>query len=303
MRTRERRHVIYRQYDRAGLDAQYNLRARVPGFQDYYDGWRAWSDRVAAALPGHLDLAYGPTDAEKLDLFVPEGAPGDLGAPIHVFIHGGYWRAMDKADFRYVAEGLVPHGAAVAVVNYALVPAVTIDEIVRQNQAALAWLWHNAADYGGDPEKIFVSGHSAGGHLTAMMMAADWPAFDPALPKDLVKGGCAISGVFDLEPVRLCYLNDDMGMDADTAARNSPIRHLNRVTPAPLILCVGGDETDEFLRQQAAFADAWAQNVTSAGAPVTVVDAPGHHHFTVVDELARADSPLNRAVRDQMSLP
>jgi arylformamidase len=224
-----------------------------------------------------------------------------------VFIHGGYWRAMDKADFRYVAEGLVPAGAMVAVVNYALVPSVDIDEIVRQNRAALAWLWHHAADYGGDPNRIFVSGHSAGGHLTAMMMATDWPGFDRALPKDLVKGGCAISGVFDLEPVRLCYLNDDMGMDEATAARNSPIWLLDRMTPAPLILCVGGIETDEFHRQQADFAAAWAAAWSAApppaGAPLTVVDAPGMHHFVVVDELAKAESPLNRAVRDQMSLP
>lgn len=287
--------MIYRDYDRAGLDAQYNLRARVPDFEDYYQGWRDWSERVTGELPHHLDLAYGPTDAEKLDLFVPEGA---RNAPIHVFIHGGYWRAMDKADFRYIAAGLVPAGAIVAVVNYALVPAVTIDEIVRQNRAALAWLWHHAADYGGDPDRIFVSGHSAGGHLTAMMMATDWPGFDSALPRDLVKGGCAISGVFDMEPVRLCYLNDDMGMDAATAARNSPIRLLDAVTPAPLILCVGGAETDEFQRQQADFAAAWQKT----GAPLTVVDAPGQHHFVVVDELAKAGRPLNRAVCDQMSL-
>ncbi len=288
--------MLYHGYDKAGLDAQYNLRERVPDFETHYAGWRQWSDRAADSLPCHLDLAYGPSDAETLDLFVPDNADG---APVHVFIHGGYWRAMDKADFRYMAEGLVPYGSIVAVVNYALIPGVDIDEIVRQNRAALAWLWHNVRQYGGNPEKIHVSGHSAGGHLTAMMLLTDWPAYDAALPADLVKGGCAISGVFDLEPVRLCYLNDDMGMDAATARRNSPQALLAGPVSAPLIVCVGGDETDEFHRQQAAYADAWS----AAGGPLQVVDAPGMHHFVVVDALAKPDSPLNKAVREQMSLP
>lgn len=287
--------MTYRNYDREGLDAQYNLRLLVENVPGYFERWQRWSGNSRRRLAGTLDVAYGEKPGERMDVFASSRSGG--AAPVHVFIHGGYWHSRDKAEFSYLAEGLVEAGTVVVLLNYSLAPEADMDEIVRQNRAALVWLWHRAGDYGGDRERIFVSGHSAGGHLAAMMAITDWPAFDPDLPVDLVKGGCAISGIYDLEPIRLCYLNDIVGLDGDMAARNSPIRHIPP-RAAPLILCVGGDETPEYQRQQAEFADAWRQ----AGHGLALVEAPGHHHFTVVDELGRAGSALNSALRRQMSL-
>lgn len=284
---------LYLGYDRAALDAQYFLRGRVPDFQDYFDRYRQWSDQAKRELGATLDIAYGPSPAETLDIF----PCADHGRPVHVFIHGGYWQAMDKADFAFVAYGFRPKNAVTVTVNYALAPTVRMDEIVRQNRAALAWVWRNAPRFGGDPNRIHVSGHSAGGHLTAMMCLTDWPSFAPGLPKDLVKGGLAISGLFDLEPVRLCYLNDKLGLDAAEARRNSPI-HLLPATAPELLFCVGDAETDEFLRQQAEFLAAWR----ARGLPAREIPAPGLHHFSVIEALAKPGTALNEAAIHQMGL-
>lgn len=276
--------TIYRDYDQKALDAEYFLRRLVPDFQDYFDRYATASADVRATLSGQTDVAYGPGEAEKLDIFVPDGASG---APVHVFIHGGYWQAMDKSDFDFVAAGLAPRGAVVVVVNYSLAPTVGMDEIVRQNRAALAWTWRNAESYGGDPRRIHVSGHSAGGHLTAMMAATDWPAFDDDLPADLVKSGLAISGLFDLEPIQLNYLNEVLGMDEETAQRNSP-----QLLPAPdgvsLVLTVGGLETDEFRRQTADY----GSYLENHGCAVETSYPEGLHHFSIVDEMGSPDSTL-----------
>jgi len=284
---------LYLGYDQAGLDAQLNLRAAVPDAERYFKLYEETSAEARATLPCRLDVAFGPSPEETLDIF----PAADPGAPIHVFIHGGYWRAFSKNEFSGIARGLAPAGATTMIVNYALAPAVDMAEIVRQCRAALAWAWRHGAEHNGDKGRIFVSGHSAGGHLTAMMAATDWPAFDAELPADLVKGGCAISGIYELEPIRLSYLNADIRLAPDDVARFSPIR-LRPARMAPLLLCVGDGETDEFRRQQDAYRDALAD----LGHQVGVVAAPGLHHFNVVDELARSDAPLNRAVREQMSL-
>ncbi|HLJ19386.1 MAG TPA: alpha/beta hydrolase, partial [Stellaceae bacterium] len=167
-------------------------------------------------------------------------------------------------------------------------------EIVRQNRAAVAWLHRNARDYGIDAARIHVAGHSAGGHLTAMMLATDWAPL--GLDRNPVRGACAISGLYDLEPIRLCYLNDVLSLEAAEAARNSPLHHLPKQSP-PLILSVGTGETDEFLRQQAEFATAWR----AAGLPLEMADQPGDHHFSVIDRLGQPNSPLHRAVMRQIS--
>lgn len=278
---------LYRTYDKAGLDAQYFLRARVPEHPEYFRRWKEDSETARRTRPCRLDLRY---DVETLDLFPAAKTP----APCLVFIHGGYWQALDKSDFSYVAPPFQDAGIAVAVVNYTLAPKAKLDEIVRQNRAAVAWLYRNAREHGIDPARIHVAGHSAGGHLTAMILQTDWAAF--GLDHDPVRGGCAISGLFDLEPIRLCYLNDVLGLDAAAAERNSPIQHLPKRSP-PLILSVGTGETDEFLRQQADFAAAWR----AAGLPLEIADQPGDHHFSVVDRLGQPNSPLHRAVMRQIS--
>lgn len=277
--------AIWRDYDRAGLDAQYNNRERFPDYVARFAAWAEWSAATRRARECRLDVAFGAAPGERLDLFP---APGE-NAPIYLFIHGGYWYSLDKGDFSYVAEGMAPHGVATAVNNYALAPGAGMDEIVRQNRAAVAWLWRHARDFGADPDRIYVAGHSAGGHLAAMLLATDWPAFDSGLPRDPVKGACAISGLFDLEPIRLSYLNRTLRLDPAAAARNSPER-LEFPVPAPFFIIVGEDESDEFHRQSAGMAAKWR----GLGYPCDLLTPPGLDHFAIVDSLIDPGAELVR---------
>ena len=247
--------------DRAYLDGQYNLRVAVPEHPDFFEHWASDSGAARATLSCQLDLQYGDTEPERLDYF--PAADGRRSAPLLAFIHGGYWRALDARDFSYLAVPFVAAGAAYASVNYALAPSVGLPEIVRQCRAAMAWLWRQSDSLGFDRNRMFVAGHSAGGHLTAMTMLTDWPGMGSELPQGLAKGGCAVSGLYDLDPIQRCYLNDDLGLDAGTARSMSPQYLLESAgSSGKLIFAVGADETEEFLRQQAAFADAWDRKVT-----------------------------------------
>ncbi|MEJ2221889.1 MAG: alpha/beta hydrolase [Desulfobacterales bacterium] len=283
--------MYYLNYDKPGLDAQYNLRAAVKEYQAYFDEWSLSSQKARSKLPGELDLAYGSGSLETLDIFFT----GRPNAPLLVFIHGGYWQGLDKNQFSHIADGFVNNGVATAVVNYSLAPEVSVDEIVRQNRTALAWIWRHADNFGYDPDRIHVCGHSAGGHLAVVLAATDWASFDQALPPDLIKGVCAVSGIFDLEPIRRCYLNDVLGMDAAVSKRNSPLYNLPD-NSIPLILAVGELETDEFQRQTQILAECWR----SRGFPADVIHMAGFHHFSVVNELVRSKSPLNQAVLRQI---
>ncbi|MGH7358798.1 MAG: alpha/beta hydrolase, partial [Candidatus Rokuibacteriota bacterium] len=236
----------------------------------------------------------GPAPGETHDLFQPAGGGP---APVHVFVHGGYWRALGKGDFSFVARGLQPAGVLVAVIDYALIPTVDMDELVRQARASVAWLHRNAAAFGGDPARITVSGHSAGGHLAAMLLSTDWPRF-AGLPPDVVKAACGISGLYDLEPIRLSYLNETLALTPDTARRNSPV-HVVPAAAGPVLLAVGAREGDEYHRQTESLAAAWRRR----GLVAEVMDMAGHDHFSIVTELARPDSPLSHAILRQLGLP
>ena len=285
--------AVYRDYDQDGLDKQYE---RLVADDSYaiFDRWRARSDASAATRPVTLDIAYGPAATERLDIF-PAATPD---APILVYIHGGYWIWKDKADFRFVAEGVVDAGAALVVINYALTPDHDMDEIVREVRAATAFVWKNAGTLiPGDRDRIFLCGHSAGGHLTAIAAATEWPAFDPALPAEILAGGIAVSGLYDLEPIRLSYLNETVGLDAAMARRNSPL-HAIRAAMPPLTLVVGGAESDEVKRQQQDFAEALA----AAGNAVVTEEVAGLHHFAVIETIGDTGSQLQRAVLARMGL-
>jgi len=278
--------TVFRDYDQAGLDAQYNNRAAVPDHPIYLERWARESAQARETLPCHLDLAYGTGAREWLDVF-PAGH--GKAAPALVFIHGGYWKALDKSDFSYPATTLVEAGIAYVALGYPLAPAAGMDEIVASVRRALAWLWREGSGHGVDPARLVVSGHSAGGHLTAMMLATDWAAVADDLPADLVKGGLSISGLYDLEPVRLSYHNVELRLDAQAVRRNSPLRHLP-VAAAPLALVVGAKETDEFRRQQQEFLAAWrARGLEGSGA-----EFPGRNHFSIIDGLSDPASPLHR---------
>jgi arylformamidase len=210
-------------------------------------------------------------------------------------VHGGYWHRLDKADFSFVARAFRPAGALTVVVNYALIPAVDMDALVRQVRASVAWVHKNARDLGGDPDRIFVTGHSAGGHLVGMLLATDWSTF--GAPADVIKGACGMSGLYDLEPIRLCYLNDVLALTPESARRNSPVL-LAPTRATPLILTDGGDEGPEYHRQTGELATAWR----AKGVLVETLDLTGHNHFSIVAELESPFSPLARAIQGQMGL-
>ena len=283
--------TIFFGYDQAALDREYNNSGKVPNAAELIARYPAESADARDALPSRLDLRYGPKPGETLDVFLPESGPP---WPVHLFVHGGYWRSLDKQDFSFVARGLQPAGVLVAVINYALIPTVDMDELVRQVRASVAWLHRNVAALGGDPARITVSGHSAGGHLVAMLMSTDWGRF-AGLPADVVKAGCGISGLYDLEPIRLCYLNQTLGLSMEAARRNSPV-HLVPASAGPLLLPLGAKEGDEYHRQTELLAAAWQRR----GLDAQVLDMAGHDHFSIITELGDPRTPLSRAIQHQI---
>jgi len=278
--------------DRASLSQLYNNRELVPEHPQYLARWAESSARARSTMTCYLDRAYGEQPGETVDLFPARKGDGSC----MMFIHGGYWRALDKKDFSFLAPAWVDAGVSLAVVNYDLCPRVTMDEIVRQMLRASRWLWSNAEQYGMDQDRLYVAGHSAGGHLTAMLMCALWPVFDRSLPKDLWKGGLAISGVYDLRPlVEVDWLNGDLRLDTASALRLSPA-FMPPATRAPVMTCAGGDESSEFLRQNALLGERW--RAAFAGD----IAMPGRHHFSVVDGLADQKSALFAGARRLMKL-
>jgi arylformamidase len=284
---------IFRGYDRAALDREYDNRRKVADAAAQLARYASESEAARRELPCRLDIAYGPSPAEQLDVFP---APGPAPGPIQVFIHGGYWRALDKSDFSYVARAFRPAGAAVVVINYALIPPVGMDELVRQCRASIAWVHRSARSFGGDPDRIVISGHSAGGHLVAMLMSTNWPAF-AGLPAGVVKAGCGISGIYDLEPIRLCYLNDTLRLTPEHVRRNSPV-NLAPARSGPLLLAVGGLEGAEYHRQTGELAAAWR----ARGLRCEVMDMAGQDHFSIAAQLNDPTSELSRAILGQMGL-
>ncbi len=284
---------VYSNYDREQFEWQYNARLQVENHEGIValNIERSGSYRSAARCA--LDVAFGPGKREKLDLFLPERG----NAPVHLFIHGGYWRSRDKSMFSFLAKPLVEAGALVAITNYDLCPQVTLDEIVRQIRTVTAWLWRNAESHGGNPEDIHVSGHSAGGHLAAMLAATPWQEFDERLPANLLKSTTPISGLFSLEPLMRHSVNDDLRLDSDAAKRNSPAL-MRPTTAGPVTVCVGGDESEEFCWQSADLAARWKEH----GAIVSYVETPGLNHFTILRNLGDVRFDVTRRMLAQMGL-
>jgi acetyl esterase/lipase len=270
--------MLYLGMDRAQLDAAYNNTAAVPERDAIVADWAARSARVRREIAGHLDLAYGDTPRERLDLFLAS----DPQAPTLVFIHGGYWQMNEivKESFAFFAEALLPLGINLAVIEYTLAPAARLDRIVDEVRRSVRWLAEHLAEYGADPRQLYVAGHSAGGHLTAMTM-----------PLPEVRGGIAISGIYDLEPIRLNYLNEKLGLDVADAERNSPVRHLPPAA-GELVVAYGSRELPELCRQSIEYARAW----TERGLPGHLLPVNSADHFTILDSLARAEGALTRAL-------
>ncbi len=263
------------------LDREYNAVAAVPEAETILRRWQMESAKVLERYRPRLGVAYGPTRFERLDVF-----PAGPGTPLHLFFHGGYWRRFRARDFAFLAPAFVDAGVTFVGVDYALCPEVRIGEIVRQVRAAVAWVWRHAAEFGADPARITLSGHSAGGHLVAMALATDWPGVYE-LPGDLIKGALAISGIFDLAPLRWTFLQPALQLDEEEIARSSPIRQLPERAP-PLVVAVGAKETAEFRRQSRAYWEAWR----ARGLSGALLEVAGCDHFTVLEELARPGGAL-----------
>ncbi len=276
------------------LGRQYDNRARIPEHPEIFDRWAQASALSRESLSRRLDVAYGNGPSETLDVFPAPHAD----APVLVYIHGGWWRSFDKRDHSFIAPSFVHAGAMVVVPNYALCPAVHIEDIAMQMTRALAWTWRHAALYGGDPSRIVVAGPSAGGHLAAMLLCCDWRRVAPDLPPDLLRHALSISGVFELEPLRRTpFLQADLRLTAESARALSPA-----LFPPPasrtLYATVGAEESEEFLRQNSLIQKRWGKRV------VPVCEAlPGLHHLNVLHDLVDSQARLHGLARELLGLP
>ena len=277
-------------------DRMYNNRALVPDFAHHLSTWTVRSI-LARQLPGtHLDIPYGLGEGETLDVFRPRGeSDGAAGkAPVLVFLHGGYWRSLDKSDHSFVASEFTDEGACVVVPNYALCPGtdahpVTVPHIALQMVKALVWTWRNISQYGGDATRITVVGHSAGGHLAAMMLACVWKAVAADLPDSLVKNALSISGLYELDAMRRTpFLQQSLRLTPGDAIKASPA-WMPRPSQGVLYSVCGGDESAEFIRQNRLIQQSWGRHTV----PVCEV-LPGLNHFSVLGSLVDPDSSLHQ---------
>lgn len=272
-------------FSREELDVQYNARATVPDVQVYLDAYAEESARAARTLPCFRNISYGPTPDEMLDIFP---APGVLRAPVFIFIHGGYWRALSKDDSSFMAENLTRNGIAVAAVNYALAPRASLAEIVAQVRRALSFIWENAEKYHLDRDMIVAGGSSAGGHLMGMLIAGGWQEAY-SIPGDAVKAAFGVSGLYDIEPLVQTHVNDWLKLNAGEARSLSPI-HSPPKSPIPVTLSWGEAETREFKRQSRIY----AEMLENAGCPVTMFEAAGKNHFDIVLDWQKSETRMSR---------
>jgi arylformamidase len=262
-----------------GLEKAYNARAARSDYDQVLIDWNRRSEAFRAAADGVLDIRYGPAERQRLDVF--RGGDG----PTLVYLHGGYWQRGDKSAYSFVAAPFVARGVNVVVMNYTLCPDTTVTGITGEIRQGLTWLYHAAGEYGLDPERINVTGHSAGGHLTAMMLATQWDTLGADLPADLVRTGIAVSGLYDLAPLRWTSINHAAGIDQQAAADCSPML-LQPRPHARLLAMVGGLETSAFHEQMADLARQWS----AAGARVEQHVEPDVDHFDIVNRFAVPDS-------------
>lgn len=281
---------LFRGMNRETLDLHYGPRNAIGDAEPFLAAYTTLSEAARSATNGKFDISYGPSHAEKIDIF-----PAGENVPVFVFIHGGYWRMFSKNESSFMAKSFNDAGIAVVAVDYALVPHVTLDEIVRQCRAAIAWVYKNGAKHGIDPNRIHIGGSSAGGHLVGMMLAEGWPE-KFGVPDDVIKSALGFSGLYDLEPLSHSFVNDWMHFDQGTMDRNSPQFLLGTKKACPTLLAVGSIEFSEFHRQTEEFADALRKNGTS----VEVMNVPNRNHFDVVTDLSDLSAAITKATITQI---
>ncbi len=265
-------------------EKEYDNRARVPEHPEIFARWQRETEAYRAEARGAvLGASYGPSKRNTVDFFPGQGAGAD--APLAMFIHGGWWRTLDPAMFSQMAKGPNAHGVDVAVVGYDLCPNVSIATIIEQMRAAILYLWRR------HKKRVFVYGHSAGGHLAACMVATEWTTLDPSAPNDLVPSAYAISGVFDLAPLTKVSQNADLRLTDKSAHDASPL-YWKVPAGRTLDAVVGGIESSEFLRQSKIIVEAWRQGM----AQTRYEEIAGANHFTVLDPLTDANGAMTKRV-------
>lgn len=283
---------VYKNYTLSELEVHFNPQNAVANHASWSEKRNAASAANRKKLKGFLDVSYGASPREKLDIFPAE----KTGAPVLVYFHGGYWRSGGKEQNAHFADLFVARGATVVVAGYDLCPAVTVTDIVRQARGALAWVYKNISRYGGDPAKLHIAGISAGGHLVAMALANDWQK--AGLPRDIIKGATAITGVYDLDAVLHIGVNQEIRLTAQAAHDNSPFLH-PPLPGAPLVVAVGGAEPEGWRRQSQDFFNLCRER----GIDCQFIESPGGNHYSMGLELMDASSPLTRAMFKQIGLP
>ena len=284
--------TIYQGYDLDDLEVQYDIAGTIESLDVYHAEYGGLSAKAGERLGGKLDISYGDDPLQSLDAF----PTANSGAPILMFIHGGYWAAGDKAGYRFPADTFHDAGAVWAPINYRLAPAASLDDIVHDVRSAVAWVYNNAAEIGGDAGQLYVFGHSAGGHLAAMTLASGWQS-DYGLPDDVVKGGAPCSGLHDLNPFLHTSQKGYLNLDEAGVSRLSPMQNLPRAG-LPMVMAWGGKETDEFMRQSADYAAA----CQAGGANVSTHPFPEHNHFSLASELTNPASPLTASLIKMLGL-
>ncbi|MGH7845960.1 MAG: alpha/beta hydrolase [Candidatus Binatia bacterium] len=282
---------VYRQFRKEDMELHFNPGAVVTDRERWTEERARKSAEARAHFQSRPDVPYGPSPRQVLDIFPSAATP----APVQLFIHGGYWRSGSKDDYSFLASVLAPAGATAVIMEYDLCPSVSVADIVRQTRAAICWTYRHIAEYGGDPAKIYLCGHSAGAHLAAMALAHDWER--DSLPKHIIKGAVLISGVYDLEPVLHIGVKDEIRLDPETARKNSPALY-PPLSTAPLFIAVGGDEPAGWRQMSLDFFSL----CRGRGIDCRYLEVPGVHHFSISALLGDLRSPLGRAMLNQMNL-
>lgn len=286
-------------------DAQLRVRSIVPDFDLYVERYRHLSAQTkeeflrSGPSTMRLDCAYGVSAPECCDLFLPPGDPpatDATGRPLHVFFHGGYWRAFDKADYSFIAQPIVAAGAVAVIANYALMPAASMQELIAQCRRLIGWLHTHAGEFGASHERISLSGHSAGAHIAMVLHLSEWREF--GLPEGVIRSTVAVSGLYDLYPVLRSFLKEETGLTRDDVRRFSPMAWLQRVDSLtrPISLAVGADEAPEIQRQARAFASAWRERGGLCELRVVLQ----RHHMNIVLDLGDAESEVGRLLRQHV---
>jgi arylformamidase len=272
---------------REELEFQFNPQRAFPNFKDAQEKRRAANARARSSLAPYLDLPYGEHTLRRLDIF--HAMSVEKAAPVHVFVHGGYWRAQDKENFAFVATELVRRGIVTVVINYELCPGSTLDLVVESALAAIEWVSRHIEEYGGDPRRISLLGHSAGAHLCAVGLAADWRA--RGINPSFIRGAVLVSGIFDPAPAMRTTVNADLRLTPDIVARHDVERRVLTIA-CPVSILAGGLEPWMWIDQSFRY----SHHLRRQGQDPEVLVQPGYTHFDILDQYFDAESPLLRAV-------